>query len=150
MPKGPAFVATVVAAGFVALAVPAIVAMAVMMSGGHWGMMGPSLAGKDGSDPARERPVAGVTQVRVEDFAFSPANIVVDVGTTITWTNYDSAAHTVSSDAGDELDSPLFGQNKTFSHTFDEPGEFSYHCRPHPNMQGLVTVRAPGATRGSP
>ena len=139
MPKGPAFLATVVAVGFVALAVPAIVLMAVMMSGGHWRMMG----GR-GSDPARESPVAGVTQVRIEDFAFAPANIVVDAGTTVTWTNYDSASHTVTSDDGDELDSPLFGKNKTFSHTFDEPGEYAYHCAPHANMQGLVTVRAVG------
>jgi plastocyanin len=130
----------VVAVSFVALAVPAIVVMATMMGSGHMGMMG----GR-GSNPAAESPVRGVTQVRIEDFAFSPANIVVDVGTTITWTNYDGAAHTVTSDEGGVLDSPLFGKNKTFSHTFDTPGEYRYHCQPHPNMQGLVTVRAPGA-----
>lgn len=140
MPKGPAFVATAVAVSFVALAVLAIVMMAVMMGNGHMAMMG----GR-GSNPGDEVAVEGVTQVRLEDFAFAPANIVVDAGTTVTWTNYDNAGHTVTSDGGDELDSPLLGKNKTFSHTFDEPGEYWYHCTPHPNMQGLVTVRAPGA-----
>ncbi len=130
----------VVAAGFVAMVVLMAVMMTSMMGSGHMGMMG-----GQGSDPAGETPVEGVSQVRLQDFAFVPANIVVDVGTTVTWTNYDSLAHTVTSDDGDELGSPLFGQNGTFSHTFDEPGEYYYHCEPHPKMKGLVTVQALGA-----
>ncbi|MDZ4278143.1 MAG: cupredoxin family copper-binding protein [Dehalococcoidia bacterium] len=113
--------------------------MVTMMGSGHMWMMG----GR-GSDPAEEAAVEGVTQVRLEDFAFSPANIIVDAGTAVTWTNYDDVDHTVTSDEGDELDSPLFGEGETFSHTFDEPGQYSYHCAPHPNMRGLVTVRAAG------
>jgi len=99
------------------------------------GMMG------GGSDPSDEAAVEGVTQVRLENIAFAPANIVVDAGTTVTWTNYDSASHTVTSDSGDELESPLLGQNGTFTHAFDVAGEYYYHCVPHPNMRGLVTVR---------
>jgi plastocyanin len=107
-----------------------------MMDGGMMGgMMG------DGSDPSGETAVVGVSDVRLENIAFSPASIVVDAGTTVTWTNYDSAVHTVKSDAGDELASPLLNQGNTFSHTFDVPGEYYYHCEPHPNMKGLVTVR---------
>jgi plastocyanin len=136
-------VATVVAVSFVALALPAIVIMAAMMSGDNWGMMGGMMGGR-GSDPGKETPVAGVTHVRIEDFAFSPANIVVDVGTTVTWTNYDGVDHTVTSDEGDELDSQRLNTNETFRHTFDQPGAFAYHCTPHPNMKGLVTVRSPG------
>ena len=139
MAKTPAIVATVVAGSFIALGALAMVMMATMMGTGHRAMMG----GR-GSDPNQEPAVLGVTEVRIEDYAFSPANIVVDVGTTVTWTNYDSVGHTVTSDDGDELASPLLGRNETYSHTFDEPGEYAYHCTPHPNMEGLVTVRAPG------
>jgi plastocyanin len=151
MTKGPAFVATVVTASFVALAVPAIVMMAMlmttgaasMMGSGNAGMMGGMMSGMmgGGSDPGRETPVAGATQVRIENFAFSPANIVIDAGTTVTWTNYDSLGHTVTSDDGGPLNSQLLNPNDSFSHTFDTPGEYRYHCTPHPNMQGLVTVR---------
>ena len=102
------------------------------------GMMG------DGSDPSEEAAVEGATDVRQQDFAFAPANIVVDAGTTVTWTNYDAVGHTVTSDDGGELESPLLGQNETFSHTFDEPGDYLYYCQPHPNMRGLVTVRPQG------
>ncbi len=133
-----------VAMSFVAMVVFMIVMMWPMMGIGGMGMMGGGgmrMMGA-GSDPADETAVEGVTQVRLQDFAFSPANIVVDVGATVTWTNYDGVAHTVTSDEGDELKSPLFGQDGMFSYTFDEPGEYFYHCEPHPNMKGLVTVRA--------
>ena len=93
-----------------------------------------------GSDPSKETPVVGVTEVRMDDFAFAPANIVIDVGTTVTWTNHDGVDHTVTSNEGDVLKSERFGRDGTFSHTFDTPGEYYYHCEPHSNMHGLVTV----------
>ncbi len=126
----------VLLASVITLTVFTGVMMASMMGDWHWSMMG----GR-GSNPNAEAPVSGVTQVRIEDFAFSPANIVVDVGTTVTWTNEDGVGHTVTSDDGDELDSPLLDRGETFSHTFDTPGTYAYHCRPHSNMRGLVTVR---------
>ncbi len=138
--------------GFIAASV-AVVAMAsvavvifmiIMMSsamGGMMGGMGGMMGG--GSNPADEAAVEGVTQVRQQDFAFVPANIIVDTGTTVTWTNFDGVGHTVTSDGGGELRSPLLGQTQTFSHTFDEPGLYRYYCEPHPFMKGLVTVRAP-------
>ena len=94
-----------------------------------------------GSDPSKETPAFGVTEVRLEDFGFAPANIVIDAGTTVTWANYDSVGHTVTSDEGDEIESALLGQTQTFRHTFDTPGTYYYHCKPHSNMHGLVTVR---------
>ncbi len=130
----------VVAMAFVTMAVFMIIMMSSAMGdmmGGMGGMMG------GGSNPADEEAVEGVTQVRQQDFAFEPANIIVDTGTTVTWTNFDGVGHTVTSDGGGELQSPLLGQTQTFSHTFDEPGQYWYLCTPHPFMKGLVTVRAP-------
>ena len=94
-----------------------------------------------GSDPSKETPALGVTEVRLDDFAFAPANIVIDAGTTVTWTNYDNEGHTVTSDEGDELESERLGKGETFRYTFETPGEYYYHCEPHSNMHGLVTVR---------
>ena len=129
--------AGVAALAFVTMVTFMIVMMVWMTSGG---MMGGMMGG--GSDPADEVAVEGVTQVRQQGFAFAPANIVVDAGTTVTWTNRDGVGHTVTSDGGSELQSPLLGQTQTFSHTFDEPGQYRYYCEPHPFMRGLVTVRA--------
>ena len=144
MRRFPVLAAVLLAASLVALLIFSAVMAAAMMGDGFWGMMGNGHMGMmsgRGSDPGSETPVQGVSQVRIEDFAFVPANIVVEAGTTVTWTNYDGVGHTVTSDEGDELDSDLLGGNETFSHTFDEPGAYRYHCTPHPNMQGLVTVR---------
>ena len=116
----------------VALAAIAGTLFLIGVACGEWG---------GGSDPSKETPAFGVTEVRLDDFAFAPANIVIDVGTTVTWTNYDGVDHTVTSDEGGIFDSERFGKDGTFRHTFDTPGEYSYHCEPHSNMHGLVTVR---------
>ncbi len=133
-----------VPAALVVLAATALAGMVIFatsmmgMGGGHMRWSG------GGSDPAREAAVAAVTDVRIEDFAFSPANIVVDLGATVTWTNEDRAGHTVTSDDGGVLDSALLDDGEAFRYTFDTPGEYAYHCEPHPNMRGLVTVRPGG------
>ena len=69
---------------------------------------------------------------------------MVKVGTTVTWTNLDGVDHTVTSDDDDVRDSENLNLDGTFSYTFDTPGEFFYHCKPHSNMHGLVTVRPAG------
>ena len=75
----------------------------------------------------------------IEGFAFSPGTIEIKVGTTVTWTNNDSAPHTVTSSDG-MLDSGRLEQGATFSYTFDTAGSFDYFCEFHPNMTGTVVV----------
>src|SRR5215213_4174321 len=69
--------------------------------------------------------------VDIVDFAFSPQAIEIEVGTTVTWENYDSTAHTVTADDG-SFDSGNLEPDADFSHTFDQAGEFTYHCMLHP------------------
>ena len=76
---------------------------------------------------------------------FIPFEVTVGVGGEVTWSNDDTAAHTVTSGtAGDgpsgEFDSSLFFAGTTFSHTFESAGEFPYFCLVHPWMNGIVTV----------
>ncbi len=76
-----------------------------------------------------------------------PNNISIAVGDTVTWSNDDIAAHTVTSgspaDGPDGIfDSSLFMAGATFEHTFDAEGTFDYFCMVHPWMQGMVTVGA--------
>jgi plastocyanin len=84
------------------------------------------------------------------DKAFSPNPINVKVGSSVTWTNKDNVAHTVTSgtrpsdpNKGKEFDSglsPLLGPGKTFSHTFKTAVEIPYFCQIHPTMVGKVAV----------
>jgi plastocyanin len=76
---------------------------------------------------------------------YIPYHVTVSAGEEITWSNDDSAAHTVTSgtpSGGPDgiFDSSLFMAGGTFSVTLDEPGEYPYFCMVHPWMIGIVTV----------
>lgn len=77
--------------------------------------------------------------ITIADFKFSPIEIKIHVGTTLTWTNMDSATHTVTATDG-SFDSSALNKGDTFAHTFDQEGNFTYYCSNHANMQGLVVV----------
>ena len=77
-----------------------------------------------------------------------PNEVTVDVGSEVTWSNDDSAAHTVTSGGAatggpdGNFDSSLFMAGTTFSVVFDdyEEGEYPYFCIVHPWMAGIVIV----------
>jgi len=84
-----------------------------------------------------------------ENSCFTPAEVTVDIGGEVTWSNDDTAAHTVTSgdlsadpdNVGTVFDSSLFMAGKTFSHKFDTAGEYPYFCMVHPWMVGKVIVQ---------
>ena len=78
-------------------------------------------------------------QVIIADRAYSPSEITIDVGDTVTWVFDDGGmVHDVVAD-DKSFRSPLKAAG-SFTHTFDEPGTFTYHCTPHPDMTGTVVV----------
>ncbi|MEM3143410.1 MAG: cupredoxin domain-containing protein [Candidatus Nitrosotenuis sp.] len=87
----------------------------------------------------------GVPGCETDNACFIPHTLTVKVGTTVTWTNNDTAAHTVTS--GDlktgplgKFDSGLFMAGKSFSFEFDTKGTYPYYCQVHPWMLGKVIV----------
>jgi plastocyanin len=76
--------------------------------------------------------------VTILNFAYDPATITVSKGTTITWTNKDPTAHTVT---GTGFDSGSIAPEGVYTHTFNETGTFPYGCTFHPNMHGTVVVQ---------
>ena len=83
---------------------------------------------------------------------YIPYEVTVDVGGEVTWTNDDSAAHTVTSgspaDGPDgEFDSSLFMAGAEFSHKFETAGTYNYFCMVHPWMEGIVVVQEAGAEK---
>jgi plastocyanin len=93
--------------------------------------------------PGGQKPIpvtgSATVDVVISGFAFSPAAVTVQAGTTVRWTNKDSAGHTVVSDTG-VWESGDLGQGGTFSREFDTPGTFAYHCGVHPSMKGEIIV----------
>lgn len=81
----------------------------------------------------------GEVAVSIENFAYGDP-IEIPVGTTVTWTNLDSAPHTVTQTGGG-FQSGKLDTGATFSFTFDTPGTYEYFCEYHANMKGTITVK---------
>ena len=74
--------------------------------------------------------------------AYGVNPLVVAMGTTVTWTNNDSIAHTTTSDTG-VWDSGILAPGQSFSFTFASTGTFPYHCAIHgaASMSGTIVVQ---------
>jgi plastocyanin len=83
---------------------------------------------------------AGGTTVDIVEFTFSPAELTVSVGDTVTWTNRDTAAHTATASVPGTISSGDLKTDDAYEHTFDEAGSFQYICAYHPFMTGTITV----------
>ena len=93
------------------------------------------------SSAASAAPATGGTAVSIKNFAFAGNDITVAKGSTVTWTNNDSATHTVvAADAAVSFVSDNLPTGATFQHVFDTPGTFPYICGIHPRMKGTITV----------
>jgi plastocyanin len=82
---------------------------------------------------------AAANDIDIVDFGFSPKNLTVAVGTSVTWGNTGQANHTTTSDTA-LWDSGTLSPSQTFSRTFATAGVFPYHCTIHTGMIGTITV----------
>jgi plastocyanin len=88
---------------------------------------------------------ASGTKVTISNFSFSPKKLTVKVGTTVTWTNMDSAPHNVTSTAGEGVNakttslfaSQTLNQGQSFSFTFTKKGDVYYECTIHASMASM-------------
>lgn len=90
----------------------------------------------------------GASQVAMKNVEFSPKEIHVKTGTTVTWVNQDSMPHDVT--AADHSWESTGGAGKmakgsSFGRTFDAPGTYEYYCTLHSGgagngMSGKVIV----------
>lgn len=95
----------------------------------------------NGSNSVASSTPTATNSVAIQNFAFSPTAITVKKGTTVTWTNKDSTAHTVTeTDGQNGPKSGDLAQGATYTFTFNTAGTFHYHCAIHSEMTGTVTV----------
>ena len=90
------------------------------------------------SGTANQQP-AGGSEVKIDNFSFTPGNLTVAVGTKVTWTNHDDVPHTVVS-TDQKFKSKALDTDESFSSTFTEPGTYEYFCSLHPKMVAKITV----------
>jgi plastocyanin len=83
------------------------------------------------------KPVTVSPTVTIRDMQFSPDHVTIEAGETVTWVWDDGGMpHDVS---GDGFRSEVLTDG-TFSHTFEDQGDFPYVCTLHSGMRGTVTV----------
>ena len=117
-------------------------------SGGSGSENGKTGSAGYGVGAARELPTAegGVLAHQLAILNFAHQDATVKVGTAVLWHNQDGTSHTTTSgrpgdaDAGAFWDSGNLLFDGSFSHTFDQVGEFPYMCTIHSSMQGTITV----------
>ena len=143
----PLVIAAILAAG--ALLSMAAMATYAMTRGdwgtGNWAMMGDGHMGGmmgGGADTSNATPSVGTKSeaVAMRDFAFTPGNLQVPVGATVTFTNDDAAPHTATAQDG-SWDTGLLNKGESKAITFDKAGDFEYYCTVHPAMIARLTVR---------
>jgi len=91
-----------------------------------------------GSQTSQDR--AEEVKVTIDNFSFTPQDITVKAGTTVTWVNQDDVPHTVVSNEK-KFKSKALDTDDKFSFTFNDPGTYEYYCSVHPKMTAKVTVK---------
>lgn len=91
---------------------------------------------------------AAVARVNVVDFAFSPANVVVNVNDDVAWTWLGAFLHSTTSTAS-LWDSGLQSTGFNFTNTFKSAGNFPYICSLH-LFAGSVTVQGQTPSNAPP
>jgi len=78
--------------------------------------------------------------VIAKNFMFSPVNLTVKAGTTVTWSNEDDEPHTIVSGTG-LFRSAALDTHDSFSYRFRQAGTYRFICSIHPQMIGTIIVR---------
>jgi amicyanin len=79
-------------------------------------------------------------EVHIDNFAFTPAEVTISPGTTVTWENRDDIPHNVVA-SNKAFRSKVMDTEQKFSFTFGTPGVYEYFCALHPHMKGKVIVK---------
>ena len=90
--------------------------------------------------PIYEVPPPIPSTVNIYDDFFDPPSFTVIAGTRITFTNLGYHNHSATSDQA-VFDSGTLAPGQSFSFTFQDKGEFSFHCKFHPEMHAKIIVQ---------
>jgi plastocyanin len=80
------------------------------------------------------------TEIRIDNFKFTPETITVPVNSQITWINKDDVPHVIAANNG-AFKSKALDTDDTYSYSFAKPGSYEYFCAVHPKMVGKVVVK---------
>ena len=105
------------------------------------------------------------TKISISEGSSNPANSkffvpkeirgTLGLSNKVVWTSQDTVPHTVTSDNAykdqysgtfdsrerpESEGGPFVMPGKTFEFLFTKPGDYAYHCEPHPWMKGKISI----------
>jgi plastocyanin len=117
------------------LAAVLVLALCTVACGGDGG------SGGDGASPTPADGGGGGgggADLTIVDFNFSPTELSVSEGQTITVTNIGESSHTFTTD--DDAVDETIGAGETVEITMTGVASGGFHCRFHSQMTGTITV----------
>lgn len=90
---------------------------------------------------AKDALPADVVKVDIAKMKYAPAMLEIDAGTTVEWTNTDGVPHNVQIGTPAKIMGTMLRTGQTMAIRFNEAGDYSYLCTPHPFMKGGVKVK---------
>ena len=117
-----------------------LMAIAASSDWDMWGGMG-AMHGR-GSNTSSSPLVRGGADavIEIRDFAFSPGNLEIPRGASVTWTNSDSAPHDATA-REDDWRTERLSSGESGTIVFDVAGDYRYYCSIHPSMEAALRVR---------
>jgi amicyanin len=91
--------------------------------------------------PGHAQTGALASAVSIDNFTFTPPNLTVKAGTTVTWINRDDIPHGIASANNAFTKSKALDTDDSYSFTFTTPGTYQYFCYVHPHMTGTIVVQ---------
>jgi plastocyanin len=110
-------------------------AMAAVIKVGDGGAPAAAAPAAQPTEPPPPPPAPAAVSVSMKDFEFSPKEIKVKVGTTITWKNDGAKPHSATA-VDSSFDTAIFQPGESKSATFKTAGTFLYYCQLHGTPDG--------------
>ena len=82
----------------------------------------------------------GTATITIHNFAFSPSSVTVAPGATVTVSNKDGVAHTITAQGGAFNTGDVGPDQSTTFTAPDKAGSYPYYCSIHQYMTGTLTV----------
>ena len=105
-------------------------------------LLGAAVGSVLAADVGLARAEGPSSTVSIDNFTFSPKELKVKAGTTVTWTNHDDIPHGIASSNNAFKKSKALDTDDSYSFTFTAPGTYQYFCYIHPHMAGSIVVES--------
>lgn len=107
-------------------------------SGSAVGESAPTASATDDATGNSE-DAADEAMISADDRGFTPGDLTVPAGTSVTVVNDGNMEHSLVIE-GTDINSGTIPAGESFTFTLDDPGVYEYICDLHPTMGGTITV----------